>query len=90
MVPVAYVTLTPAGIASIEAVQENRIISLEKVQTDITNVKGWMHNTGKRIDTLDTDMTALASSLKGVVRQDEFFNAAADIGRLKARVGMHA
>lgn len=80
---VAYVTLTPSGIESVEMVESNRLNSVASNHQKIAELQAWRGQAGTRIDTLGTDVASLASRLKGTVRQVELFEVAADVARVK-------
>lgn len=80
---VAYVTLTPAGVESVQMVEGNRLNSVASNHQKITEFQHWRDRAGTRLDTLGTDVANLASRLTGTVTQRELFEVAADVARVK-------
>jgi len=85
---VAHVTLTPAGIESIEMVESNRLTSVAANAAKIKELDAWRGQAGTRLDTLDTELAGLASRLKSTVRRAELFELGADVARVKDRLNM--
>lgn len=85
---VAHVTLTPAGIESIEMVEANRLASVSKNNTRLNEIDAWRDVIGTRVDTLGTELSGLAARLRGTVRQEELFETNADMARVKERLDM--
>lgn len=80
---VAFVTLTPAGVESVQMAEGNRLASVASNSQEINGLKGWRNQAGTRLDTLGTDVANLASRLKGTVTQRELFEVAGDVARVK-------
>jgi hypothetical protein len=85
---VAYVTMSPGGIVSIQAVEDNRITAASAVAADMKAMKIWQALVGARLDTLTSDLAALAARMHGMVRRENFNEVAADTARLKDLVGL--
>ncbi|MCO5059631.1 MAG: hypothetical protein M9905_17475 [Rhizobiaceae bacterium] len=80
---VAYVTLTPTGIESIEMIAANRLISVKRLDTRLTLVEKRLDLAGSRIDTLGTDIAGLAQQLRGRAPMGMVTSLAADFARTK-------
>jgi hypothetical protein len=80
---VAYVTLTTAGIERIDMVTPNRLHSVASVAQRTAALETFRGQAGTQLDTLRTDLSALASRLRGTVRQDELFEVQRDVARTK-------
>lgn len=83
VIAVAYVTLTPAGVESVQMVEANRLNSVASNHQKITDLQAWRSQAGTRLDTLGTDVANLAHRLTGTVNQRELFEVAADVARVK-------
>lgn len=80
---VAYVTLSPAGIVSIVAVESNRLSSVAANTTKINGLESWRNLAGARLDTLASDLAGLNARTRGMVTRNTFNEVAADVARLK-------
>lgn len=80
---IAYVTLTPSGIESVEMVEGNRLNSVSSNNQKIKELQSWRDRAGSRLDTLGTDVANLAARLSGTVTERELFEVAADVARVK-------
>ncbi|CAM5398958.1 hypothetical protein AFEL58S_02004 [Afipia felis] len=80
---VAYVTLSPAGIVSIEAVEINRLPSVSKNATRIGGLESWRDGAGARIDTLASDLASLNARTRGMVTRRVMNDVIADVARIK-------
>ena len=80
---VAYVTLSPAGIASIEAVDLNRLSSVSGNATKIGGLESWRNAAGARIDTLASDLASLNARTRGMVTRRVMNDVIADVARIK-------
>lgn len=88
VIAVAYVTLTPAGVESVQMVESNRLVSTAQNRQAIAGLEAWRDQAGTRLDTLDTELSGLASRLRGTARREEIFELGADIARVKERLDM--
>lgn len=80
---VAYVTLSPAGIVSIEAVESNRLSSVAKNASKVTALEGWRDGAGARLDTLASDLASLNARTRGMVTRRAMNDVIADVARIK-------
>jgi hypothetical protein len=80
---VAYITMTPGGIESIVAVEDNRLASVKDNRTRIKALEVWRNYAGARLDTLASDLAGLAARTRGMVSRTDFNEVAADVARLK-------
>lgn len=80
---VAYVTLSPEGIESIEMVEANRIPSIEGNAGRIRSLEDWREQISPRVDTIASDLAKLAGRDQGDSRL--LLQVAADVARLKER-----
>ena len=87
-VAVAHVTLTPAGVESIEQVDENRLTSLRDASERIADHDARFEAVGPQIDTLKTDVSALAAELLGKAAANFVAEIARGMGRVKETIGL--
>jgi len=80
---VAWILLDPTGIVSIEMVEENRAPNIRDLDTRMDENDAWRTRTASRLDTLATDLAALAARLAGTASLKFALKLAADIARLK-------
>ena len=88
VIAVAYITLTPGGIESIQAVEENRIISVSANNQKIKELELWRNQAGAAIDTLRSDLAVLADRTRGLIRRSEINGIASAVAELKDVVGL--
>lgn len=88
VIAVAYITMDPGGIVSIERATSNEIVSASANAADIAAIKLWQAAAGKRLDTLASDLVSLASKINNVVYRSDFFEVTADVARLKESAGL--
>jgi hypothetical protein len=80
---VAYVRLSPAGVVSVTAVEENRLVSTRGVANRTTDLEIWRNRAGARLDVLDTSVAGIQASLAGLAPNELVFDMARDVARLK-------
>lgn len=80
---VAYVTLTPGGIASIEAVEINRLSSVAGNRQKINELDVWRHQAGSILDTLRSDVSGIVDRQRGLIGRAEFNDVTADVAAIK-------
>lgn len=80
---VAHVLLAPTGIISITPATENRLPSVRGNDLAIRENAIWRARAGSRLDTLGTDIAALAVGLKGLASDVFVREVAGDVARLK-------
>ena len=83
VIAVAYITMDPGGILSIEKATDNEIVSASANAADIKALELWRDLAGQRLDTLASDLAALAARMYGMVRRNDYNNVVADVARLK-------
>jgi hypothetical protein len=81
--PIAYVTLTTAGIESIVRATEYEVPTLRDADTRLNNYDLWKTAVGGRLDTLASDLVALGSRIKGLAQWSFVHAIAADLARTK-------
>ena len=80
---VAWVLCDTSGIVSIEQDESNRAPSLREADSRLNENDAWRVRIGTRIDTLASDLAALALRILGTARQSFVIKMAADIARLR-------
>ena len=88
VLPVAWVLLDSTGILSIEMVEENRAPNLSDLDARMNENDAWRLRTGSRLDTLTTDLAALAARLNGTASLKFTLKLAADIARIRETVNL--
>lgn len=83
VIAVAYITMDPGGILSIEMATDNEIVSASANAADIAALEIWKALAGQRLDTLASDLASLNARMYGLVRRVDFNNVVADVARLK-------
>ena len=81
--PVAWILLDATGIVSITMVEENRAPNLRDLDARMNENDAWRARTGSRLDTLTTDLAALAARLNGTASLKFTLKLAADIARIR-------
>ncbi len=82
-VAVAHVILTPAGVESITQLTANRVVSTYRNAEDIALINGRLNAVGPQIDTLRTDISGLASSVRTKAEGKLVHSIALDVARVK-------
>ena len=85
---VAWILLDSTGIVSIQMVDENRAPNLTDLDARMNEMDAWRTQTASRLDTLATDMAALAARLNGTASMKFVLKIASDIARVKEKVGL--
>lgn len=88
VVAVAHIILTPTGIESIVAVEENRLSSVSANYQKLRELEVWRNQAGAAIETLRSDLAALADRTRGMVRRPEVNGIASAVAELKDIVGL--
>ena len=86
--PVAWILLDSTGIQSIVMVDENRAPNLADLDARMNENDAWRLRTGSRLDTLTTDLAALAARLNGTASMKFTLKLASDIARIKETVNL--
>jgi len=85
---VAWILLDSTGIISIQMVNENRAPNLADLDDRLNEMDAWRAQTASRLDTLATDMAALAVRLNGTAGMKFVLKIATDVARVKEKVGL--
>jgi len=85
---VAWILLDSTGIVSITMVEENRAPNLNDLDNRMNEMDAWRLQTASRLDTLATDMAALAARLNGTASMKFTLKIASDVARVKEKVGL--
>ena len=85
VVAVAHILLAPTGIISITPVAENRVPSVRQNDLALRENALWRARAGSRLDTLGTDIAALATGLKGLASDVFVREIAGDVALLRER-----
>jgi hypothetical protein len=80
---VAWILLDSTGIVSIEKVEDNYAPNLANLNERLDENDAWRTRTGSRLDTLATDLAALAARLNGTASLKFTLKLAADIARIR-------
>jgi hypothetical protein len=80
---VAWILLDTTGIVSIEMIEENRAPNLANLDARMDENDAWRSATASRLDTLATDIAALALRLNGTAGMKFVLKIAADVARVK-------
>jgi hypothetical protein len=83
--PLAHVLLSPAGIVRITVPDSNRAPSVRDNATRLDENDAWRLRIGSKIDTLGSDISALANQLRGVAPWTFVRMLTADVARLKEK-----
>jgi len=82
---VAWILLDPSGIVSITMADENRAPNIADLDARLNENDAWRMRTASRIDTLATDIAALAARINGTASMRFVLGLATDVARLKER-----
>jgi hypothetical protein len=85
---VAWVLLDSSGIVSIQMVEENRAPNISDLDARMNEMDAWRQRTASRLDTLATDIAALADRLNGTAGLKLVLRLAADVARVKEKDGL--
>lgn len=85
---VAWVTLTPTGIETIQAESFNRVRSLRDNSTELDTIESWRANIGAQLDTINTMLSALAQRINGATPLDTFLRLVVDVTHLKEKADL--
>ena len=82
---VCWILLDSTGIVSIQMVDENRAPNVADLDARLNENDAWRARTSSRIDTLATDIAALAARLNGTASQRFVLQLTADVARVKEK-----
>jgi hypothetical protein len=85
---VAWILLDPTGIVSIQMVEENRAPNIRDLDSRMDENDAWRTRTASRLDTLATDLAALAQRLNGTASMKFAIKLGADIARVKETLNL--
>jgi hypothetical protein len=86
--PIAFVTLDPNGVSSIEMIEANRLRPLRAAHNRLDDVDRFRVKIGSAFETLGTTVTGLAQGIKGVATVDMAKRLAFDVAQLKDQSGL--
>ena len=81
--PLAYVTLSTLGVESIQRASDFVVPTLRGLNSRMNEFDLWRIQIGTLIDTLRSDLAALAAQIYGLAKMAIVRQLAADVGRLK-------
>lgn len=85
---IAWILLDSTGVLAIEMVEDNRAPNLRDLDNRMNENDGWRIRTSSRLDTLATDLAALAARLAGTASMQLALRLAADIARVKEELNL--
>jgi hypothetical protein len=85
---VAWILLDSTGIVSIEMSDENYAPNLLDLDARMNENDAWRSRTSSRLDTLATDIAALAIRINGTATMRFVMKVCADVARLKEKTGL--
>lgn len=85
-VVVAWVTLTTLGVSSIQRADDNLVPTLRAVSNGIKDLNAWRLIFGTRLDTLASDLLALAKRIIGLATFEFVRAVTADVARMKDKM----
>lgn len=85
---IAYLLTSPSGVESIEVPEENRAQSIATLRGRLNENDAWRTRTGTIIETLRTDISALASKINGAASLDYVLRMVADLARVKEKLNL--
>lgn len=85
---VALVLLSPAGIVSITQNMDNQLVSTRELADALAELNLWRAQTGKKLETIQTDVTGLSDKMRGAVRVENFLEVSRDVSQLKSLSGL--
>lgn len=83
VIAIAYVTLTPAGIESIVRATDNVLVSTSALDGRMKEQEAFRVRAGSRLDTLDSNLSALRERIVGLATRAQISEIARDVARLK-------
>lgn len=83
LVTIGWVTLDNTGVIDIEMNDAQLLPSVKKNNTRLKTLEAWRKSIGQRVETISSDITALANRQSNVADNSITFEMAADIARLK-------
>ena len=83
---IAYVLLDTAGIVSIEPWTATQLPNLRQVANRVTTLELWRGNISGQVDTLRTDLSALADRLQNYALKSDIFDLTGQLDDLRRKV----
>lgn len=83
---IAYVLLTTTGVESVEQWTVNQVNNLSDLATDVDALEAWRSDVSSRVDTLQSDLSALALNAIGHASKEDVERLAAIIDDLMNRL----
>lgn len=81
VLPVARIVLTPAGVATVEMLVENKLPSLAELEVRVGDLETFQATMGPKVQSIDADIANLKQASKGIVSADAY-------GRVLQRVAV--
>ena len=85
---IAWILLDTSGIVSITMVDENRAPNVRDLDARMNENDAWRSRTSSRLDTLATDIAALANRLNGTASMRFTMKIASDVARVKEKLDL--
>ena len=85
---IAWVMLNTTGVESVVMEDINRARSIEDLDADIGLLNAWRLLFGQRLDTLATELAALAARINGLAPMDVLLRLIVDVVRLKEKADL--
>jgi hypothetical protein len=85
---IAWVILNTTGVESVVMEDTNRARSIEDLDADIGLLNAWRTLFGQRLDTLATELAALAARINGLAPMDVLLRLIVDVVRLKEKADL--
>lgn len=83
VVPIAHVTLSTSGVELIERAADFELTSIKDLDGRTINLESWRITAGDRMETISSDINALALKVKNGAQAELLQLLAADVARLK-------
>lgn len=83
---IAWVTLDTSGVASIERATANELMSTKQLDHRTTNLEAWRTSAGERLETLGSDISALAARQAGMANTDALTQIFVDLAQIKEQL----
>jgi hypothetical protein len=90
VIAVAYVTLTTTGIESVVMNTTTALPSLKDQNQRVTTLEAWQGKAQPRIDSIATDLSALAEKTTDLTERDNFVDLALDVAALREQLNLPA
>lgn len=88
VLPIAYVTLLPSGIESVQILTGNQLPNLDDHEGRVSGLETWQSEAAPRIGALATDLAALNKRTQDLATRQQFESIAADTARVKEKLNL--